>query len=361
VTVSIALIVKNEERTLARCLDSIHGAVDEIVVIDTGSVDATVSVARRYTDRIFDFPWIDDFAAARQFAFDHATSDWVAWVDADDVVHHADRIRPLCAAAPANIAGFYWRYVLVRDAAGAPTFEFWRERCVRNDGNFRWQGRVHEALVARTPAQLVRSDEVVVEHLPEEDRGADQHGRNLRILEAECADAGETVEPRKLFYLGREYADMGQPEQALAVLRRYLDVAFWDDERYRAQTQVAALLRALERYPEAIDADLAALKIHPRWPDAYFGLAESYYYLRDWPKVIHWADIGRALPLPDTTLFLDRRNYSYRWIIHYTNALYHTGDIAAALDWTRRALELAPDDPWHQRNLIYFAEQLSLP
>src|SRR5690606_17086176 len=145
-----------------------------------------------------------DFAAARQFAFDRATGDWVAWIDADDVVHHADRIRPLCATAPAGIAGFYWRYVLGRDAAGAPAFEFWRERCVRNDGNFHWQGRVREALVARKPAQLVRSDEVIIEHLPEADRGADQHGRNLRILEAECADAGDAVEPRKLFYLGRE-------------------------------------------------------------------------------------------------------------------------------------------------------------
>ena len=116
VTVSVAMIVKTEERTLARCLDSIRGAVDEIVIVDTGSVDATVEIARRYTDRIFEFPWIDDFAAARQFAFDQATGDWVAWLDADDVVLHADRIRPLADTAPADVAGFYWRYVLGRDA-----------------------------------------------------------------------------------------------------------------------------------------------------------------------------------------------------------------------------------------------------
>jgi tetratricopeptide (TPR) repeat protein len=205
----------------------------------------------------------------------------------------------------------------------------------------------------------VRSDEVVVEHHPEIARADERHGRNLRILEAECTAAGEAIEPRRLFYLGREYADAGQPEQALTVLRRYLDVATWDDERYRAQTQVAALLRILGRHAEAIEADLAALKVHPRWPEAYFGLAESYYYLRDWPKVVHWADIGRALPPPDTLLFLDRRDYAYRWIIYYTNALYHTGQIEAALAWTRRALELAPDDPWHQRNQAFLAEQLS--
>jgi tetratricopeptide (TPR) repeat protein len=274
------------------------------------------------------------------------------------VVLHADRIRPLVAAAPAGVGGFYWRYVLDRDATGAPTYELWRERCVRNDGTFHWVGRVHEALVAREPAQLVRSDEVVVEHRPETDRARD-HRRYLHILEADCATEGEAIEPRQLFYLGREYAEMGQPERALAALRRYLDVATWSDERYRAQTQVAALLRMQGRYAEAIDADLAALKVHPRWPDAYFGLAESYYYLRDWPKVIHWADIGRALPPPDTLLFLDHRDYAYRWIIHYTNGLYYTGQIEAALAWTRRALELSPDDPWHQRNHAFLAEQVS--
>ena len=73
-TVSIALIVKNEEKTLDRCLASLAGAVDEIVVVDTGSTDATRAVASRYTDRIFDFAWCDDFSAARQFAFERG--DW---------------------------------------------------------------------------------------------------------------------------------------------------------------------------------------------------------------------------------------------------------------------------------------------
>jgi len=143
-TVSAALIVKNEERTLGRCLASIQGAVDEIVVVDTGSEDATKQVARQFGARVLDFPWRDDFGAARQFAFDHATSDWVFWLDADDVVIGADQIRRLTAAAVPDVGGFYWRYILGRDARGEPTFVYWRERCVRNDGSFRWVGRVRQ-------------------------------------------------------------------------------------------------------------------------------------------------------------------------------------------------------------------------
>ena len=353
-TVSVALIVKNEARVLARCLDRLRGAVDELVVVDTGSDDDTVAIARRYTDRVFVFPWTDDFAAARQFAFDRATGDWVAWVDADDVVLHADRIRPLVAGAAPDIAGFSWRYVLGRDAAGEPTFEFWRERCVRNDGRFRWVGAVHEVLVAGDGSAVVPSAAVVVEHQPPPDR-PDDPGRNRRILEAEYARDGGAMDPRRLFYLGREHADAGDAERAIATLRQYLAVGTWADERYLAQTQVAALLRALGRYPEAREADLAALAIHPRWPDAYLGLAETAYYLGRWDEVIHWADIGRVLPVPDTVLFVNRPKYAHRWIIHYTNALFRMGRTETALAWTRRALDLALDDPWHRHNLAFFA------
>src|SRR5260221_13238694 len=100
-TIAIALIVKNEERVLARCLDSVAGAVDEIVIVDTGSTDAAKEIARRYTDRLFDFTWRQDFSAARQFAFDQVSSEWVAWIDADDVVRRGGGNQPLFQWGPA--------------------------------------------------------------------------------------------------------------------------------------------------------------------------------------------------------------------------------------------------------------------
>ena len=67
------MIVKNEEKVLARCLDSIRGFVDEIIIVDTGSDDDTKRIARKYTDKVYDFEWIDDFAAARNYSFSKAT------------------------------------------------------------------------------------------------------------------------------------------------------------------------------------------------------------------------------------------------------------------------------------------------
>jgi glycosyltransferase involved in cell wall biosynthesis len=356
----VALIVKNEERLLGRCLERLRDHVDEIVVVDTGSEDGTKRVAQRYTDKIYDFAWCDDFSAARQFAFDRATSDWVAWVDADDVVRRADRIKPLLASTPPDVCCYYWRYITKWDASGNPEFEFWRERCVRNNGSFRWEGRVHEVLVTQQPCMQVQTPDIVVEHRPDLEHIGHKEGRNLRILEDEYEESGGNLEPRMLFYLGREYADAGNTERAIAVLEQYTKVGEWDDERYRAQTQLAQLHRIQEQYQLALDADLQALKIHPRWPEAYFGLARTYYFLQDWPKVIHWCDIGRAMPAPQTAMFTNPADYEFNWIIHYTNALYHVGELENALLWTRRALKMRPDDSWHNNNVSYFERELRL-
>jgi FkbM family methyltransferase len=348
-TISAVLIVKNEERTLGRCLESVHRAVNDVVVVDTGSTDATKAIAAEYGARTFDFTWCDDFAAARQFALEQATGDWVIWLDADDVVVGAEGLRALVSQASPDTAGFYCRYVLARDARGAATFTSWRERCVRNDGSFRWAGRVHEVLISTGPGTLARTDVVEVEHRPEPASGEGGR-RNLHILEEELARSGDTPNPRLLFYLGREYVDVGDWPKAIETLTSYVLTGTWADERYIAQIQIAWLHRARGEYAEAIAAYWGALAILPRWPDAYFGLAATYYFLQDWDKVLHWTEVGRSLPTPTTLLFQNLRAYDYDWIIFYVHALWYHGRLAEALAWTRTALTFEPDNAWHLQN-----------
>lgn len=87
---SVCLIVKNEEKVIERCLDCVKKFADEIVVVDTGSTDKTKTLAQKYTDKVFDFVWCNDFSKARNFAFEKATCDYVMWVDADDVISDAN-------------------------------------------------------------------------------------------------------------------------------------------------------------------------------------------------------------------------------------------------------------------------------
>ena len=93
ITISLCMIVKNEEKTLDRCLSCVAELMDEIIVVDTGSTDRTKEIAARYTDRIYDFAWVDDFSAARNYAFSKATGDYIYSADADEFLDEENRVR----------------------------------------------------------------------------------------------------------------------------------------------------------------------------------------------------------------------------------------------------------------------------
>ena len=91
ITISVCMIVKNEERVLARCLDSLKGIADEIIIVDTGSTDKTKKIAAGYTEKIYDYKWENDFAAARNFSFSKATKQYIYQADADEVINEENR------------------------------------------------------------------------------------------------------------------------------------------------------------------------------------------------------------------------------------------------------------------------------
>ena len=91
--ISVCLIVKNEEDVIGRCLESVKGFADEIIVVDTGSSDKTKEFVSKFTDKLYDFEWIDDFSAARNYAFSKAKCDYLFWLDADDVVLPEDVVK----------------------------------------------------------------------------------------------------------------------------------------------------------------------------------------------------------------------------------------------------------------------------
>src|SRR5205807_4207160 len=115
--VSLCLIVKNEEDNLPACLGSAADLVDEVVVVDTGSQDRTKEVAARFGAKVFDFPWVDDFAAARNESLRHATGDWAFWMDADDRLDADNRgkLRSLFAGLAEEDVGYVMQCLCLPD------------------------------------------------------------------------------------------------------------------------------------------------------------------------------------------------------------------------------------------------------
>ena len=148
-TISVCMIVKNEEAQLAACLDSLKLIADEIIVVDTGSSDSTKEIAARYTDKIYDFPWIDDFAAARNFAFSKAGMEYIYTADADEVIDEDNirlfrRVKELLPPET-EIVQMYYLNLMEENTAYNSKREL-RPKLFKRLRTFEWINPVHETI-----------------------------------------------------------------------------------------------------------------------------------------------------------------------------------------------------------------------
>lgn len=217
---SLCMIVKNEEKSLPECLQSVKNVFDEIVVVDTGSSDRTKIVAHAFTDKIYDFPWCDDFSAARNFSFSKATGDYIAWLDADDRLDEPNRAA---FAALKQTLSFETDVVMMKYAAafhadGSPAFYYYRERLVKRMAHFTWHGFVHEVIV---PKGSILYSDICVFHKPHPN-GKPHSDRNLKLYENKLA-AGYLLGTRDIYYYARELFDHGKYDLAERHLLEFLD------------------------------------------------------------------------------------------------------------------------------------------
>lgn len=225
-TLSVCLIVKNEEKVLARCLSCVSKFADEIVVVDTHSTDKTVEEARKFTDKIYTFEWCDDFSAARNFAFSKATCDYVMWLDADDVItdENCTHIRNLVQNGGFDMA--YLTYAAAFDG-DTPTYIYNRERIFLRSLKYRFSGAVHEAVSPR--GRIVYST-ARIDHKKVE---AGNPMRNLSIYQ-KCISRGQCLDERSKFYYGRELMFNKMYREGAAVLENFLSGNGWVENKIEA-------------------------------------------------------------------------------------------------------------------------------
>lgn len=167
ITISLCMIVKNEEKILARCLDSIADLMDEIIIVDTGSTDATKEIAARYTDKIYDFQWIDDFSAARNFAFSKANMEYIYSADADEVLsaENHERFRILKEALLPEIELVQMKYGNQLQFGTVYNYdEEYRPKLFKRKRNFVWEEPIHETIRLEP---VVYDSDIVITHMPQ--------------------------------------------------------------------------------------------------------------------------------------------------------------------------------------------------
>ncbi|WP_337098679.1 glycosyltransferase family 2 protein [Paenibacillus sp. YIM B09110] len=240
ITISLCMIVKNEEDCLDRCLSSVQDIADEIIIADTGSTDRTKEIAARFGARIYDFEWIDDFSAARNFAFGQATQEFILWLDADDVLEAADSARLLALKDQSDFPydSVTMSYHLTFDEHNRPVHSLKRNRLVRRSRGFRWHGAVHEYLAISGPT--FHSD-IAVTHRKERA----YTDRNLQIY-LRRKDQCELFDPRDQYYFGNELLDHGMHREAAEQYEIYLNEGKgWPSDQIAACMKLARCYAAL--------------------------------------------------------------------------------------------------------------------
>lgn len=229
---SLCMIVKNEERFLRACLESAKDVVDEIVIVDTGSTDGTLDIAREFGAKIIEHAWNDDFAEARNLSLQHATGNWALWLDADEEIApgSGQAFREAIASAPDHVGGYMvtfhnWLSSTTRPASGeAASGEMAVHhacRLFRRVEGARFEGRIHEQNLRSLQAlgyTYARMEGLLIDHwgyAGEIMTLRNKHERFIRMLTREveeCPDEG--FRHFHLFNLGNAYFTFGDMENA---------------------------------------------------------------------------------------------------------------------------------------------------
>jgi cytochrome c-type biogenesis protein CcmH/NrfG len=286
VTITGAVLVKNEERLIEKCLKHLAAAVDEILVIDTGSTDRTVEIAENMPKvRVIHYPWQDDFAAARNAGLAQITTDWVLWVDGDEILFPEDapHVRTMAGLFNGSLYPpilYIWQSnsiegKVVNDLSQARMFAMKR--------GLHYTGKVHEQVTSAEKglfsdnyfSAMVR---LRVQHDGYEPTIIQQKNkleRNLKLLEQMVIEDADN--PGWWFFYGRETLATGNREKALELLHKAEALAE-NQPRFGRMTDIQMLLvkihLPLNQLEEAEAACHKALSIHPNFPDASFFLAQ---------------------------------------------------------------------------------------
>jgi glycosyltransferase involved in cell wall biosynthesis len=273
-TISVSMIVKNEQELLGRCLNSVLG-VDEVIILDTGSTDKTGEVARQYADKFpsfkyieNEFVWCDDFSLAYNESLKRCSGDWIICIDADEYLQTVGiaRIRELIARLPPWI-----------DAVDFPTEDEpdqavrvrWNVvRLIRNHRGISWKGAIHAELAI--PAQFHSEIVFYFGYSPNHKKDPN---RALRILLKELEK--DPTLSRERFFLAREYFNRGQWEEALQEYSKYLENPDFPSFEAEAWFKVAQCYDAMGETFAARLACLRAIEINPDFKAPLEALAVS--------------------------------------------------------------------------------------
>lgn len=269
--ITLSMIVKNEEKYLRECLDSVKDVVDEIVIVDTGSTDSTIEIAKSFGAKVYNFEWINDFSAARNFALHNSTGDYILYLDADERLdeHSIPEIKRLVASKQ---KAAYYCTVKSYDTEGGRDHSMRYTRIFANLQGLTFTGKVHEQI---TPSLLENGikliqTKVLIHHLGYDVSSNDKMAKAKRNLSLLLEEDRHNKSPYNAFQLGQTYNIIGDEENAV----KYFKIASESgklEKQHRALcfTSLALIFHKNHKVLDAEKYLHHSIKIDDKQPFAY--------------------------------------------------------------------------------------------
>lgn len=336
-TLSLCMIVKNEELTLPRVLDVAHIFADEIIIVDTGSTDNTIMLAKNANCKVYHFKWINDFSAARNYAFSLATSEYLMWLDADDVITNkrAQMLADIKKTFSADVV------MLPYYMGDPPTLTFWRERIIKRTAKLRFKGRVHEAIDIKGDI-VYQNIPIIHDKLKKPDLK-----RNLKIFD-EMLSESSGLNGREAFYYGSELYYNGLNEQAAYWLEKFFAGDGLNADKGQAALYLSRIYKSTYERCKILKEGL----IFVFSPDLLCELgdvflAENRYHDA---KSCYLS----ALSADENLTFTNPDNSKYIPHIRLCFCYWHLGDKSKAEYHNAMALKIKPNDQYALNNAKLF-------
>lgn len=313
-TLGLCLIVKpsdDEAVVLERLLNKTPPVFDEIYITITGRNKSVERVAKEHRAKISYFNWINDFAAARNFNFSQAKTDYIMWVDTDDLIKGAELLPELMEKIGKEnkvVDAVVMDYLYDFDEYKVCVVKHLKTRIIKNDGCVKWVGAIHEDFSPTRGLLSEKCNDIQIMHLTNNERIKVNFVRNTEI--AKSVLEKEPDDPRSYWLVANALLSEGKGEKALNYYYQFIEKSKSEEEMFLAWHRIAMIFMDLKDLEKGFTAELQALRLRPYYPDAYFGLGKLYYEQQKYKAAETVILDGLRKPIPaDEIIVYNPRDY----------------------------------------------------
>jgi glycosyltransferase involved in cell wall biosynthesis len=361
--ISLCMIVKDEEQFLPNCLKSVQSVVDEMIIVDTGSKDKTIDIAQTFGAKIYEIPWEDDFAKARNVSLEHATGDWILQLDADEQFEKEDVAILFSFIEQLETEAFFLKVINHKYDSTGDSLSFPSVRLWRNRPEYRFYGALHEqitgSIVKHFPNKPLQITPVRIHHYGYAEAVVQQKNKSERNLRIALAEVNKNPDLAFAHYnLAMEYARRRQLQEAIeefqTALTLHKETEIWISSLFR---NYASTLIKMRKFSDAIRILDRGLAQFPDYIDLLFEKATCHMELKEYPQAVGL--LHQCIVTPENPKYPIQKGLS-REKAYYTlgHCYMRLNRFDECLDFFKRAYQLNPQFKQPIRDLAALLQKI---